>query len=186
MPPLINIAGRTFARLTALYRVGTKRGEALWRCQCSCGATTEVASYPLRNGTTQSCGCLRSEVASVTFTNIGYSMQKHGMIDTPEYKAWIHMRERCDGRVDIKTRELYHARGIRVCDRWCDFAAFFADMGPRPPRTSIDRINNNGHYEPGNCRWATPAQQRANRRPQRTKAEVAAARAAVAARETQR
>lgn len=83
---------------------------------------------------------------------------------TPEYQAWINLRRRCDGRLKSHLRR-YGERGIRVCARWRDFRNFLADMGPRPAGTSIDRIDNEGNYEPGNCRWATPAIQTRNRAP---------------------
>jgi hypothetical protein len=84
---------------------------------------------------------------------------------TPEYGAWSRMKDRCANKNFPQFRD-YGGRGIRVCESWsCSFARFLEDMGPRPtPRHSLDRINNDGNYEPGNCRWATPAQQLANRR----------------------
>lgn len=88
--------------------------------------------------------------------------RSHGMTDTPEYVSWMRMRRRCDGS---ENREHYFDRGIKVCARWVDsFENFYADMGPRPsPRHSVDRINNDGNYEPGNCRWALPVIQANNR-----------------------
>lgn len=90
--------------------------------------------------------------------------QKNG---TAEYRAWIMLRQRCHNPRARKFPD-YGGRGIRVCERWMDFAAFLADMGPKPsPAHSIDRVNNDGNYEPGNCRWATPKEQSNNRRPRR-------------------
>lgn len=90
---------------------------------------------------------------------------KHSMLGTPEYQAWMGMKNRCR-HPRCKAYPNYGGRGIRVCERWAaDFSAFYADMGPRPsPLHSLDRIDSNGHYEPGNCRWATRAEQNRNTR----------------------
>ena len=81
----------------------------------------------------------------------------------PTYTTWEHMRRRCNNERGRKY-PLYGGRGIRVCERWNDYRAFLADMGPRPHGTTIDRIDSDGHYEPNNCRWATPGMQTRNRR----------------------
>lgn len=92
------------------------------------------------------------------------NMIKQRTKDIPEYFVWQAMKKRCDG-VDKRKIKSYHERGIRVCDRWLNsFSNFIADMGRRPSNNlSIDRINNDGNYEPSNCRWATPQQQQQNR-----------------------
>lgn len=88
-------------------------------------------------------------------------MKTHGMTDTPTYKSWQAMKGRCSGR--LSKPEYYVGRGITVCERWLDFSAFLADMGERPPGTTLDRIDGSKGYEPGNCRWATKVQQMRNK-----------------------
>lgn len=89
--------------------------------------------------------------------------EKHGMARTPTYASWHQMKQRCRNP-RAPNYGLYGERGITVTPRWDDFRAFFADMGVKPAGTSLDRIDNSGNYEPGNCRWATPKQQSRNRR----------------------
>lgn len=96
---------------------------------------------------------------------IGKPNEKHGGVGTPEYRIWTHMKGRCLNETDARYAD-YGGRGIIVCDRWVEsFAAFLADMGPRPSKShSIDRIDNDGGYEPSNCRWATDQEQSLNKR----------------------
>lgn len=95
---------------------------------------------------------------------IGERSRTHGMSRTREYRTWVFMRNRCFNRNAINF-ERYGGRGITVCERWKDsFSKFFADMGARPPGMSLDRINNDGNYEPANCKWSTPVEQTVNRR----------------------
>lgn len=147
-----------FGRLTVLAEAEPKRfGQHVYRralCRCDCGNISMPLPDSLRSGRTTSCGCLIGEVAS-----------RHSMEGTPEYKAWINMRARCGNPTD-QSWSAYGGRGITVCDRWRDsFEAFYADMGPRrSPSHSLDRIDNDGNYEPGNCRWATRTVQSQNRR----------------------
>lgn len=94
----------------------------------------------------------------------------HGYAGTPTYSSWRSMRDRCSNPRSI-SYPYYGARGVTVCARWAKFEAFLEDMGERPAKTTLDRIDTYGNYEPGNCRWATRSQQNANQRPRRKKAK---------------
>lgn len=159
---LIDLTGKMFGRLTVLRRAdqNTPQGHPTWECSCSCGNLTTTTGINLRHGRTRSCGCFEQESRSTN--NL-----KHGLVGTYFYYIWNAMQNRCSNPNNPKYRD-YGARGIKVCARWNDVANFAADMGPRPSSEhSIDRIDNDGNYEPTNCRWATVAQQHANRRPRK-------------------
>ena len=164
MPPAIDIIGLTFGRLTVVSEGDrNKHRQRTYLCRCQCGSEVVVVGGALRSGRTTSCGCRQREV-------VGALNIKHGHGNTredvhPVYRTWLAMRNRCNNPNDKHYAD-YGARGISVSPDWDDFKNFLADMGEKPgPQYSIDRIDNEKGYYPGNCRWATPLEQAANKRP---------------------
>jgi hypothetical protein len=157
-----NEIGNVYGRLTVLARAETVGNMLTWRCRCSCGNETVAYGSNLRRGHSRSCGCLKIEVTLTRCTTHGEA--RHGKL-TPEYRAWAALINRCENPQNPRFKD-YGGRGITVCERWrSSYETFLADMGRRPsPRHSLDRIDNNGHYEPANCRWATASEQRRNQR----------------------
>lgn len=148
---LADLTGHIFGRLEVLRRAQNKEGPTAWLVKCSCGAEKPVRAKHLLSGAVVSCGCLRAE-----------RREKHGMAGTRQYKIWSGMMARCTN-ASRKEYDQYGGRGISVCDAWKTFDGFWSDMGPTYlDGLSLDRINNNGNYEPGNCRWATQVQQARN------------------------
>lgn len=152
MKPYFNLKDYKFGRLSVLERSGTSGdGKTLWLCRCDCGEEIIARGNQLRKGQIRSCGCLKIE-----------RLTTHGLSKRAEYHVWEYMIQRC---TNPKCRDfpLYGGRGILVCERWKKFADFYSDMGPRPSDDlTIDRIDNDGNYEPGNCRWTTQKVQKRN------------------------
>lgn len=148
-----NLVGQPFGRLTVIAHEGGR----VIRCKCDCGNEHLVDRGNLTSGRTLSCGCLHKENHTTHGHNRDYSV-------TPEYTAWQGMRRRCED-VKFKQHGDYKNRGITYCERWEKFENFLADMGVKPsPLHTLDRKDNDGNYEPSNCRWATWEEQSRNKR----------------------
>lgn len=167
MPAFVDLTGKQFGRLRVLrrgpaHRTSGGHAAVVWACRCDCGAEHLVKAGNLRTGSVQSCGCMRDELLAQRSRTHGHTISGRS---SAEFRAWSGMKRRCL-RPQSKDWPNYGGRGIKVCDRWVDsFAAFLADMGSRPsPSHSIERLDVNGNYEPGNCVWATAKEQQRNRR----------------------
>jgi hypothetical protein len=156
----LELTGQKFGRLTAI-RIAEKRKHKkyYWECKCECGNICVVMGTKLKNGYTKSCGCLLPDLIRETKTT-------HGLTHSKTYKIWASMKKRCDNPADNGYHK-YGARGIKYCEKWGLFENFFSDMGLCPSGYSIERINNNGDYEPDNCKWIPLKDQARNRRSNR-------------------
>lgn len=164
MPRYGDITGQRFGRLVviALHAKATSikpRHNTLWLCQCDCGNQRIVDGANWATPRMLSCGCHKREQA----TKHGHASKQRGV--TATFRSWVNMRQRCTNPKNPGYKN-WGGRGITVCDRWQTFENFLADMGPMPPRYTIERVDNNGNYEPSNCVWLPKGEQWKTRRRQ--------------------
>ena len=154
----IDITGQRFGRLIAIKSTRVQGKQTYWECMCDCGSVVEISLGNLRSGNTTSCGCALKD--SLIKRNLTHNLSK-----TKLYYVHNTMRQRC-GNPNNTSYPRYGGRGITVCEEWMNFESFYnwAIESGYKEGLSIDRIDNDGNYEPSNCRWETPVNQARNRR----------------------
>lgn len=159
MGAYVDLTGRVFGKLVVVRQDPIRRNlRVCWECRCECGATKSIVGSSLTNGLSLSCGCNRSLSNVRRFT-------RHGMTQSQEHKAWRQAITRCTNPNTPNFAD-YGGRGIKMHPAWlASFETFYESLGPKPtPKHSLDRIDANGDYAPGNCRWATRSEQNRNTR----------------------
>ena len=158
MSKRVDVVGKTYGMLLVLEHVDGISPNEKYLCQCECGKEAVVRKCHITSGHTRSCGCYHDTILTAGLRT------KHGMARTPTYECWKGMKQRCY-QPSAASYKSHGARGITVCDRWRNsFELFLEDMGTRPDGLTLDRIDNNGNYEPANCKWSTPKEQGNNKR----------------------
>lgn len=154
-----DLTGKTFGKWRVIEYVKSVNGKAHWKCQCECGIFKDVEGCTLKSGRSVSC-------RKCSAKNVGDMLREHTMRGTKVWRTWLSIKTRCTNPRQVKAYKYYGAKGVKVCDQWMEsFQAFYDHIGDPPtPEHSIDRIDPFGNYEPGNVRWATSQQQRANLR----------------------
>lgn len=159
MKKVINLTGKVFSRLTVLSEAGRDKHEkVMWLCECSCGNKPILSGNTIKSGNTKSCGCLHKEIMSNILTT-------HGLRKHPLYAVWLSMKARCYNESYHQYAD-YGGRGITICDRWINsFRDFYNDVAYHyNDNLQLDRVDNDGNYEPSNVRWVTQQQNGMNRR----------------------
>lgn len=150
----MDLTGNVYGRLTVLEEAEkTEYGQSRWLCACECGTQKVIRGCSLVHGESLSCGCRKLEP--------NLKNRKHGESNSPVYRVWSSMLSRCQNP-NHRAYANYGGRGIKVCPQWQVFENFLADMGKPPEGLSLDRMDNDGNYEPANCRWATRSEQARN------------------------
>ena len=172
MTKMIDLTGERYGRLTVIERAqNTKSGRVAWLCKCDCGKITAASSNDLRRGKTISCGCLKKEKSAKHCIE---DFKTHGETNSRLFRVWANIKKRCNNP-HYKGFKDYGGRGISICEEWnndyCTFKEWaitngYDETAPRG-KCTIDRIDNNGNYEPNNCRWVDMKVQNRNKRARR-------------------